>query len=89
MKSLESQGLKLMESTGKDFDPELHEALTKVPAPSDDLKGKVIDTIEQGYYLRDKIIRYAKVVVEINDLIRNGKKRLLRSPGSRKGCIQR
>ncbi len=63
MKSLEQQGVKPMESTGQTFDPDLHEALTKVPAPTDDLKGKVIDTIERGYYLNDKIIRYAKVVV--------------------------
>jgi len=63
MKGLEQQGVRVMESTGTDFDPELHEALTKIPAPTDDLKGKVIDTIEQGYYLNDKIIRYAKVVV--------------------------
>ncbi len=63
MKGLEQQGVRVMESTGTDFDSELHEALTKIPAPTEDLKGKVIDTIEQGYYLNDKIIRYAKVVV--------------------------
>lgn len=63
MKGLEQQGVRLMESTGTDFDSELHEALTKIPAPTEELKGKVIDTIEQGYYLNDKIIRYAKVVV--------------------------
>jgi molecular chaperone GrpE len=63
MKSLEQQGLKVMESTGQEFDSELHEALTKIPAPTEELKGKVIDTIEQGYTLNDKIIRYAKVVV--------------------------
>jgi molecular chaperone GrpE len=62
-KSLEQQGIKEMDSTGQDFDPELHEALTKIPAPSEDMKGKVIETIEKGYYLNDKIIRYAKVVV--------------------------
>ncbi len=62
-KALEQQGIKEMVSTGQDFDPELHEALTKIPAPSEELKGKVIDTIEKGYYLNDKIIRYAKVVV--------------------------
>jgi len=60
---LNAKGLKKMESTGEEFDPELHEAITKIPAPSDDLKGKVIDTIESGYYLNDKIIRHAKVVV--------------------------
>ena len=52
-----------MESTGQDFDPELHEAITEVPAPTEDMKGKVIDTIEKGYFLKDKIIRHAKVVV--------------------------
>jgi molecular chaperone GrpE len=62
-KALEQQGIKEMETTGQDFDPELHEALTKIPAPSEELKGKVIDTIEKGYYLNDKIIRYAKVVI--------------------------
>lgn len=62
-KALEQQGIKEMETTGQDFDPELHEALTKIPAPSEELKGKIIDTIEKGYYLNDKIIRYAKVVV--------------------------
>ena len=61
--TLESKGLKPMESTGVDFDPELHEAITKIPAPSEDLKGKNIDTIEKGYYLKEKIIRHAKVVV--------------------------
>lgn len=63
MKGLEQQGVRPMESTGAEFDAELHEALTKIPAPTPELKGKVIDTIEQGYYLNDKIIRYAKVVV--------------------------
>jgi molecular chaperone GrpE len=62
-KALEQQGIKEMETTGQDFDPELHEALTKIPAPTEELKGKVIDTIEKGYYLNDKIIRYAKVVI--------------------------
>lgn len=61
--TLEHKGLKAMESTGVDFDPEYHEAITDIPAPNDDMKGKVIDTIEKGYTLNDKIIRYAKVVV--------------------------
>lgn len=60
---LEQKGLKPMESTGNVFDPELHEAVTEIPAPSEDLKGKVVDTIEKGYSLNDKIIRHAKVVV--------------------------
>lgn len=60
---LTAKGIKPMESTGKDFDPELHEAITEIPAPSEELKGKVIDTIETGYFMNDKIIRHAKVVV--------------------------
>ena len=62
-KALEKQGLQVMETNGADFDPELHEALTKIPAPSEELKGKIIDTVEKGYSLNEKIIRYAKVVV--------------------------
>lgn len=61
--TLHQKGLKAMESTGLAFDPELHEAITEIPAPTEDMKGKVIDTIEKGYYLKEKIIRYAKVVV--------------------------
>lgn len=60
---LTSKGIKNMESTGEAFDPELHEAITEIPAPTEELKGKIIDTIEQGYTLNDKIIRYARVVV--------------------------
>lgn len=56
-------GLKQMESTGAPFDPELHEAFTEIPAPSPELVGKVVDTIEPGYFLNDKLIRHAKVVV--------------------------
>lgn len=59
---LKSKGLEPMESTGEPFDPELHDAITEIPAPSEDLKGKVVDTIEKGYMLKDKIIRHAKVV---------------------------
>jgi molecular chaperone GrpE len=61
--TLSNRGLKSMESNGELFDPEMHEAITEIPAPSDDMKGKVIDTVEKGYILNDKIIRYAKVVV--------------------------
>ena len=61
--TLQSKGLKPMETIGKDFNPEYHEAITEIPAPSDDLKGKVLDEVEKGYYLNDKIIRFAKVVV--------------------------
>lgn len=60
---LSSKGLKSMETTGETFDPELHEAITEIPAPTEDMKGKIIDTIEKGYTLNDKIIRHAKVVV--------------------------
>lgn len=62
-KTLEVKGLVPMDSIGKPFDPEWHEAITEVPALSEDLKGKVVDVIEKGYLLNDKIIRYAKVVV--------------------------
>lgn len=62
-KALESKGLKAMESKGADFDAEIHESIAQFPAPSEDLKGKVIDEIEKGYYLNDKVIRYAKVIV--------------------------
>lgn len=61
--TLENKGLEIFESTGELFDPELHEAITEIPAPTEDLKGKVVDTIEPGYKLNDRIIRYAKVVV--------------------------
>ncbi|MBK8563238.1 MAG: nucleotide exchange factor GrpE [Saprospiraceae bacterium] len=60
---LRNKGLEAMDSTGSDFDAELHEAITEIPAPNDDLKGKVVDTVEKGYRLNDKIIRHAKVVV--------------------------
>jgi molecular chaperone GrpE len=50
-------------STGEVFDTDLHEALTKIPAPSEDMKGKIVDVIQKGYYLNDKVIRFAKVVV--------------------------
>jgi len=61
--TLKQRGLEPMESTAEVFDPELHDAITEIPAPTDDMKGKVIDTIEKGYRLNDKIIRHAKVVV--------------------------
>ncbi|MEM0993144.1 MAG: nucleotide exchange factor GrpE [Bacteroidota bacterium] len=63
MNVLEQKGLKAMDTTGEVFDPELHEALTEIPAASEEMKGKIVDTIEKGYYLNDKIIRHAKVVV--------------------------
>jgi len=60
---LQGRGLKLMETKGQPFDVDKHEAITEIPAPTDDLKGKVLDEIEKGYLLNDKIIRFAKVVV--------------------------
>jgi molecular chaperone GrpE len=62
--TLTSKGLKDMATPpGTDFDPEYHEAITEIPAPMPELSGKIIDTVEKGYFLNDKIIRYAKVVV--------------------------
>jgi molecular chaperone GrpE len=58
-----SKGLEAMESTGKPFDADIMEAITHIPSPSEDMKGKVIDEIEKGYKLGDKVIRFAKVVV--------------------------
>ncbi|RYG46779.1 MAG: nucleotide exchange factor GrpE [Chitinophagaceae bacterium] len=60
---LQSKGLKPMEAIGKDFNADLHEAITEIPAPSEELKGKIVDEITKGYYLNEKIIRHAKVVV--------------------------
>lgn len=60
---LGNQGLKEMESIGNPFDADLQEAITNVPAPNEELKGKVIDEIEKGYFLHDKVLRHAKVVV--------------------------
>ena len=62
-KGLINQGLKPMEANGKDFDSEIHEAITKIPAPNEKFKGKVVDVIEKGYQINEKVIRYAKVVV--------------------------
>lgn len=60
---LTNKGLKPMNSLHQPFDADLHEAITEIPAPEEKLKGKVIDVLEEGYYLNEKIIRYAKVVV--------------------------
>jgi molecular chaperone GrpE len=60
---LNQKGLEPMDSMGKDFDTDYHEAITQIPAPSDDLKGKVVDVIQKGYLLNGTIIRHAKVVV--------------------------
>ncbi|MEO5892745.1 MAG: nucleotide exchange factor GrpE [Ferruginibacter sp.] len=61
--TLQSKGLKAMESINTDFDVEKHEAITEIPAPVPNLVGKVVDDVQKGYYLNDKIIRFAKVVV--------------------------
>lgn len=60
---LQSKGLKEMSAVGTEFDPELHEAITEIAAPTPEFSGKVVDEIIKGYYLNDKIIRHAKVVV--------------------------
>ena len=60
---LNSKGLKEMTSIGAEFDADVHEGITNIPAPSDDLKGKVLDELEKGYYLNDKVIRFAKVII--------------------------
>lgn len=60
---LQSLGLKEMDSLHADFDAELHDAITEVPAPNENLKGKIVDNIQKGYYLNDKLIRHAKVVI--------------------------
>ena len=60
---LQNKGLEAMDSLHTDFDADLHEAITEIPAPNEELKGKVVDVVEKGYKLYDKIIRYAKVVV--------------------------
>ncbi len=61
--TLETRGLKQLDSIGQDFNPEQHEAITEIPAPSEEMKGKVVDEIEKGFMLNDKMLRYAKVVV--------------------------
>ncbi len=61
--TLQNKGLKAMESINTEFDVEKHEAITEVPAPNADLKGKVLDEVTKGYYLNDKLIRFAKVIV--------------------------
>ncbi|SDL79127.1 molecular chaperone GrpE [Daejeonella rubra] len=60
---LTSKGLKEMNSIGAEFDADVHEGITNIPAPSNDLKGKVLDELEKGYYLNDKVIRFAKVII--------------------------
>ncbi|OSZ82996.1 nucleotide exchange factor GrpE [Chitinophagaceae bacterium IBVUCB1] len=61
--TLQHKGLKKMEAKNHAFDADLHEAITEIPAPNEDMVGKVIDEVQPGYYLNDKLIRFAKVVV--------------------------
>lgn len=63
VKYLADNGVKPMESTGAEFNADFHEAIASIPAPSDDLKGKVIDTTQKGYMINDKVLRHAKVAV--------------------------
>jgi molecular chaperone GrpE len=66
--TLETKGLKAMhDPTGKELNTDYHEAITNIPSPSDDMKGKIIDVVEKGYFLNEKVIRYAKVVVANNE----------------------
>ena len=60
---LNTKGLKPMESKGEVFDPEVHEAVANMPTEDKELKGKIIDDLEKGYFLNEKVLRYAKVVV--------------------------
>lgn len=62
-KVLENQGLKPMQTIGNNFDPDFHESIASIPAPDDDSKGKVLDEVQKGYFLHDKPIRFAKVVI--------------------------
>jgi molecular chaperone GrpE len=61
--TLQARGVKAMETIHQNFDADLHDAVTEIPAPSDDMKGRILDEVMKGYYLNDKIIRHAKVVV--------------------------
>lgn len=60
---LQAKGLKPMDSLQQEFNADLHDAITEIPAPTGELKGKVLDVLQKGYYLNDKIIRHARVVV--------------------------
>jgi molecular chaperone GrpE len=61
--TVQAKGVRPMETLHQEFNPDIHEAITEVPAPSEALKGKVLDEVQKGYYMNDKIIRFAKVVV--------------------------
>lgn len=61
--TLAQKGLKPIDAQNQEFNTDLHEAITKIPAPDESLKGKVVDVIQKGYMLQDKVVRFAKVVV--------------------------
>ncbi|MGB3006871.1 MAG: nucleotide exchange factor GrpE [Chitinophagaceae bacterium] len=61
--TMQSRGVKVMETINQEFNPDLHDAITEIPAATEEMKGKVMDEVVKGYYLNDKIIRHAKVVV--------------------------
>lgn len=65
MRTLETQGVKVIETKEADFNTDMHEAISQIAAPNDDMKGKVIDCVQTGYTLNDKVIRHAKVVVAL------------------------
>lgn len=60
---LKQNGIKEIEAKDQSFDTDLHEAITKIPAPTDELKGKIVDVLQKGYYLNDKVIRFSKVII--------------------------
>jgi len=60
---LKQNGIKEIDAKGKDFDTDLHEAITKIPAPAEEMKGKIVDVVQKGYLLNEKVIRFAKVVI--------------------------
>jgi molecular chaperone GrpE len=66
--TMETKGLKAMDDPiGTELNTDYHEAITNIPAPTNDLKGKIVDVVEKGYFLNEKVIRYAKVVVANNE----------------------
>ena len=87
LKTLENQGLKPMENLiGKPFNPDTQEAITSLPSPNENMKGSVIDVVEKGYTLGEKVVRFAKVVTGAYSY---GKKRLLRGIGNHQVCDSR
>ena len=60
---LKQNGVKEIEAIGQVFNTDLHEAITTIPAPSKNLKGKIVDVVQKGYYLNDKVIRFSKVII--------------------------